>query len=190
MSSELKEKLVKFWERFNAIHSKAKEYFIWAEEYDEDLNTYIQPIKEHKDALDHIVRAYSKIVSGNEISSLDEKYVVDNLDKALGHIYRAFYDCSDILSIVLRKKISDELNKFDYNELISVWNKYPEVRQKLIELPNIFKDLRVSKDVAKIKDNILDEYQSHIKWLFEIYGELYVSVLPKAYANKKKKSKS
>ena len=186
MSNELEEKLANFWKRFNSIHSKAKEYFIWAEEYDEDLNTYIQPIKEHKDALDHIVRAYSKI-SSDAISSSDEKYVTDNLDKALGHIYRAFYDCSDILSIVLRKKISNELKRFDYNELVNVWDEYPKIKLKLIELPNDFKELRVGKDVASINDTILDEYQNRIKWLFDIYGVLCVSVLPKAYANKMKK---
>ena len=87
----------------------------------------------------------------------------------------------------MRKKISDELKRFDYNELVNVWDEYPKIKLKLIELPNDFKELRVGKDVASINDTILDEYQNRIKWLFDIYGVLCVSVLPKAYANKMKK---
>ena len=41
-----------------------------------------------------------------------EEYVEKNLDKALGHEYRAFFDTADWFSIQLRQKITNILSSY------------------------------------------------------------------------------
>ncbi len=188
MNVALNEEFQNFWAKFNDIHRRTKEYFILAEEYNENLETFIQPIKEHKDALEHIVRATSKCLNSNENCSEDDfEYIKANLDKALGHIYRAFYDCSDILSIVLRKKISEGLKPFTYEEIVEAWTGYSQIRERLIKIPSQFQELRIKKDIGKITNKFLDKYKAEIDWLFEVYETLYIKIIPRLYSNKKKK---
>lgn len=57
-----------FWSTFSKLHNMTKEMYIKSEEYDDDFCSIIQPIKEQRDALDHIVRSYQvlfDIESGN-----------------------------------------------------------------------------------------------------------------------------
>ena len=87
------------------------------------MQTYIQPMKEQKDAYEHLIWAYTKMYDVKNIASnLDEgendntpkntknqpsqepivQYVLSNLDKAIGHEFRAFYDTMDYLTIIIR----------------------------------------------------------------------------------------
>lgn len=180
------EKIFKdFWLDFCYIYNQAKELYILAEEYDDELSSFIQPIKEHKDALEHIVRAYFKYYSSpaDEATILNnDDYIVQNLSKAVGHAFRAFYDTADILSIILRERISVNLANHKYNEIVKIWSEYEDNRLVLIEMPKKFAKLRTEKDIAKgssKKVTMVKEYRENINTLFGIYDHFMKEIYPK-----------
>ncbi len=177
----MEKKLESFWSDFCYIYSQAKELYILAEEYDDELSSFIQPIKEHKDALEHIVRAYSKYYFSSTGANNDD-YIVQNLSKAVGHVFRAFYDTADILSIILRERLSLNLANHKYNEIIKIWPEYEHNRLILIDMPKKFAKLRNDKDIAKDsskKVTMVKEYRENIDTLFGIYDHFMKVIYPK-----------
>lgn len=178
----MKEFLDTFWREFTAIYTTTKELYILAEEYDDEFSSFIQPIKEQRDALEHIVRSYSRM--NGEVSQLsedDEEYVRKNLNKAIGHIFRAFFDCADVLSISLREKMSEQLRRFKYSQIIAVWPDYEDERIKLVDMPKKIAEMRQKKDIAKDEDimPMVNEYKANIDTLFNIYDTFMKKVYPK-----------
>lgn len=178
----MKEFLNSFWREFTAIYTTTKELYILAEEYDDEFSSFIQPIKEQRDALEHIVRAYSRM--NGEVSDLseeDQEYVRKNLNKAIGHIFRAFFDCADVLSISLREKMSQQLKDFRYSQIMSVWPEYERERLKLVDMPKKVAEMRQKKDIAKGEDIMVmvNEYKSNIDTLFNIYDTFMKKIYPK-----------
>lgn len=173
-----------FWKNFSYIQKKTKELYILVEEYDDDFNSFIQPIKEQRDALEHITRAldvYYDFENPYEITIENEEKIKRNLNSAIGHIFRAFFDSADVLSIELRKKLSDELKKYEYKEIVKVYPDYENDRKFLIELPSHFAKLRNKKDISdSVKEIILkvDTYYSEINTLFEIYNQYMKHMYP------------
>lgn len=170
---------LEFWNVFCKVHQKLKEFYIKSEEYDKDFSTILQPIKEQKDALEHIVRVYSKLLTGEK----DEKYIQDSFSKAIGHIYRAYYDTADIFTIILRERISDYLSIFSYKQITSVWGKekYEKERKYLIDINGKIADLRINKDIAN-KEETFNDYKDIIDHLFVIYKDVLLNVYPQLAA--------
>lgn len=173
-----------FWMDFCYIYNQSKELYILAEEYDDELSSFIQPIKEQKDALEHIVRAYSKYYSYSDssITETDKKYINQNLNKAIGHAFRAFYDTADVLSIILRERLSVNLANHSYNEIVNIWPEYEKNRRVLIDMPKEFADLRTKKDIAKSsseKSEMVKDYRDSIDTLFRIYNYFMKEIYPK-----------
>ena len=86
------------WKKIYQLHQKTKIYLLTAEEISENGDALIQPLKEHRDAYDHIVRIFAsttkKVPEGYDYYS----YIKGNLEKAYGHEYRAFFDTADWLN--------------------------------------------------------------------------------------------
>ena len=173
---------IDFWNNFTDLYFKTKEMYIKAEEYDDDFCSIMQPIKEQRDALDHIIRSYTELIKSNNGQTANQDYIQKNFDKALGHIYRAFYDTADILTIVLREHISKNLQGYSYKEIISVWDKYSEVRPQLIDVTKRIVALRLKKEIkssSKEQQKIFDEYKSIIDFLFKTLDTILIDVYPK-----------
>lgn len=171
-----------FWKKFTFIYTTTKELYILSEEYDDELSSFIQPIKEQRDALEHIVRAYSRMPGGVLVlSEDDQEYICKNLNKAIGHIFRAFFDCADVLSISLREKLSQQLKNFSYLQIVTVWPEYENERIKLIDMPKKIAKMRQKKDIAKDEDIIpmVNEYKESLNSLFDIYDTFMKRVYPK-----------
>lgn len=49
------------WKKIYQLHQKTKIYLLTAEEISENGDALIQPLKEHRDAYDHIVRIFASI---------------------------------------------------------------------------------------------------------------------------------
>src|SRR5271157_4774385 len=106
----------KLWEQIVVLHNTNKSFFIWCEENDVHLKSFLQPNNELKNAWEHAIRA-----KGNELGMTgvkDDKYIEFNLQKVLSHEYRAFFDICDWLSLILRQRIQDTLKPYD-NETIN-----------------------------------------------------------------------
>lgn len=88
------------------VHMYTKHYLLIAEELSEEGVAFLKPLKEHRDAYDHFSRIFALTL--NENNSLDDakSYILDNVKKAFGHEYRAFFDMADWFTYICRKYIS------------------------------------------------------------------------------------
>ena len=119
-----KPKINHYLNEISQVHMYTKHYLLIAEELSDDGMTFLQPLKEHRDAYDHISRIFALSLNDNNRSYNEEEYILDNIRKAFGHEYRAFFDMADWFTYICRKYIREELSfnikrkkyqeKFDY----------------------------------------------------------------------------
>lgn len=171
-----------FWDDFCRLHKEMKKIYILSEEHSKDFSCILQPIKEQRDALDHVVRAYSRIIDGSDAEA-DASYIEKNLSKAKGHLYRAYYDTADIFTIILREKIADYLSLFSYKQIISAWDKeeYNKEREYLIKVNKEIAELRIKKDVIETereREEVFSQYSRIIKHLFKLYELVLLEIYP------------
>lgn len=178
---DYQEEFRKFWEHYILIYESQKRIYMLAEEYDKEFSSFLQPIKEQKDSLDHIARAYKQYYNTEDLyNGIDS--VFDNLNKAIGHIFRAYYDSVDFLGIILRERISSNICNFTYPQIVSVWKDYEIYRKKLIEFPEKMTNLKLNKGIDKSSDEIkqrIKDYQKLIDELLEIFKIFMIDVYPK-----------
>lgn len=166
------------WETIVVVHNTNKALFIWCEENGIHLKSFLQPNNELKNAWEHVVRAKANELGiGPEPTNLD--YIKANLDKVLGHEYRAFFDICDWLSMNLRKRVIDHLGPYD-NETINavIPRYYTEIRPKTEQLCNEIAKLRTSKDIAREDDIIkhVHDYNAIISKLIEDLTNISTSI--------------
>lgn len=153
------------WKNICKIHLFTKHFILLAEELSLDGNTFFQPLKEHRDAYDHIVRVYAVKMGLKEVPNAGN-YIQENMSKALGHEYRAFFDAVDWFSIVLREKVNSVLEGKNFEDIRSRYSTYPEFKKMLIELPKEIADLREGKDIGNNMDlSMFDKIESYTKLL-------------------------
>lgn len=131
------------WSILCKIHILTKHYTLIAEECGFSMKSILQPMKEQKDAYEHIIRAYTKILESNDI-----EYAANNLVKAIGHEYRAFFDTIDYLMIIIRERIYNDLFPYTYEDIIKVYNDYPSFKSELDDLPFKIATFREKKDIG------------------------------------------
>lgn len=181
MESLFDEKYRELWIKIIDVHKKTKDLYLLSEEYAENLKMFIQPIKEMRDAYEHIVRAYDRIIEPKGSNEENEEYIKVNLDKALGHEYRAFFDTVDFLSITFRYKISEALKGYSYREIVEVYPEYANMAIRLTEIPEEIALLRKDKDIGKKTQisNIITKYKDIvIDELLCFYKTIYQQILP------------
>ena len=174
------EKYSVYWDAICKIYFLTKHYLILGEEMSDDFDTFLQPIKEHRDAFDHIARVYGQDFLDDGVADL-EKYQCENMNKAVGHVYRAFFDAADWLTYICRRKIREMLSGKTYKEIVSVYPQYKDLKSRLIEIPEEIAKIREKKDVSdeegvliqevETYKNLLDELLSSYKEIYNVFGE-------------------
>ena len=156
------------WKKIVEVHNEAKTLFLLAQELEQDdFLEYIQPIKEHRDAYEHVVRALANRLSF-EAQEPSEEYQRDSLKKALGHEYRAFFDSADWLSVLLREQITNTLNGYSRDCIDTVLPNYPsEIRIRVTEISEQVAKKRERKDISNA-----DEILTEVREYGQIVGEL------------------
>lgn len=151
------------------IHNFTKHYILLGEELSDNFETYLQPVKEFRDAYEHIVRVFAKCTGlGKSNDNMNkEEYVQKNLSKALGHEYRAFFDVADWFSIICRKRIYDMVQGYTYEQLCSKYPEYPTMKSRLYTISEEIADIRDKKDISS---NIFDEVNRYQYALVELLG--------------------
>lgn len=165
-----------YFDELSQVHMYTKHYLLISEEISEEGVTFLQPLKEHRDAYDHMVRIFT--LPMKEMGDFDvENYVLDNVKKAFGHEYRAFFDTADWLTYICRKYIREGLafsaGKKKYEE---IYGDFKEVKEFINEVPFIIAKYREEKGV-KNQERILNEvldYKKTINKLLEIYKKVKV----------------
>lgn len=177
---DLKEQEIKLLSNLSYVYLENKKYFIAAEEILDSLKFYLAPVVQHRDALDHIMRAYQecdkyKTREENEKLSI-YKERVRQLDKALGHELRAFFDIADFICINIRFYIADKLKRVSLKKINKVWVDYKNIKQKVYEF---------SESIAKVRQyrgssiESVNEYGEILDELLIIYKEFVLQIEPK-----------
>lgn len=168
------QKISHYLDEISQIHMYTKHYLLIAEEISEEGITFLQPLKEHRDAYDHLVRIFALPMKDD--TALDtEKYILDNVKKAFGHEYRAFFDMADWFTYICRKYIREELSfsskRKKYEEK---YDDYQETKAFINEVPYLIAKYREEKDVSNhepILSEVL-EYKKTMEKLLEIYKQV------------------
>lgn len=163
-----------YWESICQIYFLTKHYLILAEELSEEFDTFLQPVKEHRDAFDHIARVYGYKYLQSEIKNVDV-YRSENMNKAVGHVYRAFFDTADWLSYICRKKIRQLLSGKTREEILAVYPSYDGLKSMLNEIPIAIANIRKNKDVSDDITVLVREvegYRAILDKLLKAYSEL------------------
>lgn len=167
-------KLEDYWKDICSIHLLTKHYTLLAEELSLDGNTFLQPMKEHRDAYDHIIRVISVKLGISKVSNAQD-YMLNNMNKALGHEYRAFFDTADWMAMIIKERLNELLIGKKRHEIEDKFPDYPEFKQRLLDLPEKIAKIRESKDIGKNKVSIYDEincYQDILDSLISDYKAL------------------
>lgn len=155
------------------IHNFTKHYILLGEEFSEDFVSYLQPIKEFRDAYEHFMRIFTVCTKLNSDKNVDgEAYIRSNLNKALGHEYRAFFDVADWFAITCRKRINELLKDYSYEHICEIYPQYPKVRIRLYEISTEIANIREQKDISSNIFNEVNRYQYILVELLGYYREL------------------
>lgn len=144
-----------------------KRWYLQAEESGIDLKTgsFLQPWQEIRASYDHLARAFDcDLESGhNNSEEVDDKfdYISLQLDKAMGHQYRAFFDTSDFLGMQMRKRAIEALSEFSTSQISkAIPNYYSEIRPQFEDFNRDIAKLRGSKDIGKT-GKIIEEAEQY-----------------------------
>lgn len=166
----------RYWDSICQIYFLTKHYLLLAEELSDDFDTFLQPVKEHRDAFDHIARVYGYKFLQNDITDV-ETYRRENMNKAVGHAYRAFFDTADWLSYICRQKIRQMLDGKTYDEIVLQYPSYPDAKKLLLEAPASIAKIRENKDISDNANELVkevSEYKTILDQLLDIYQEISV----------------
>ena len=162
-----------FWQRLVEIHNCTKSFILKAEEVDPQHEFYFPPLIQQRDALDHIVRAATVWVQPPEKhSTKSPDYIRIQMDKAIGHAYRALFDAVDWLSIIYRERIREHVSLYSRATILKVLpNYYPKIIPRIEEISLKIADLRNAKDVGT-GSNMLDNITKYTQLIDELEGFL------------------
>lgn len=170
-----KDEISHYLNEMSQVHMFTKHYLLIAEEISEEGVTFLQPLKEHRDAYDHLIRVFTLAIKPD--SELDvEQYILDNIKKAFGHEYRAFFDMADWFTYICRKYVREELSfhskRKKYKEK---FDDFESVKKFINEVPYMIAKYREEKDVSN-HEPILSEvtdYKNTIDRLLDIYKRVH-----------------
>lgn len=154
------------------IHNCTKHYIILGEEISPDFETYLQPIKEFRDAYEHLIRCIAVEYDIADLDNDKNNYILNNLDKTLGHEYRAFFDTADWFCVICRDNINNIVSKYTYEEICLKYTKYPEVKKRIFDISLKIADIRSDKDISSDIIDKVNEYQYIMKELLSYYRDL------------------
>lgn len=161
------------------IHEYTKKLTLLGEEFGKDFLGFYQPIKELKDAYEHIIRAKSQELGLRVLDSATglsaEDYILSNYRKALSHEYRAFFDTADFLSVTIRGKIIQALNSYPISAIkVAIPEYYSEHRTRIDAITYEIAEYRSIKDIGKLGITLptVEKYANACEELINIYRNI------------------
>jgi hypothetical protein len=170
------------------LYAQTKRLILTAEELDPELRSCIPIIKELRDAFDHLMRYVSDYFTENPKGP---EYQDAQLDKALGHVFRASYDAMDSLAILLKLRLHKAMTTHSHEAITVVFPEYFNTHiVKLREIDNKVIESRRFKDVGGYTPEHLDEYLNFLDQLQKICIEAESRVTEMVRFDKAQKNKS
>lgn len=155
--------------RIASLYRDAKMIILYAEEVDPTISANIQIVKELRDALDHVMRVFINKSSGDLGNG---SYGLAQVDKAIGHVYRAAFDALDGTVLSLKIKINDCLIKYDKAVIKEVLPEYWNYKILLNSLCGQISENRGNKDVEKNHETLFDKYIAEVEELKKAYDAI------------------
>lgn len=171
---ELERRDIQYKQELQEVYNAYKKLFIRAEEKLEEMNFFVAPMLEHRDAIDHLMR-YFNLTSGKAMS----EEALKQLDKALGHEYRAYFDVADYICITVRSKIAESLKGISKRKIQSIWKEYSDIRQKVTKTSEAIAQIRYNRSG---KMDSVKEYEKVLEDIFEIYDDFICHIEPRLHA--------
>lgn len=152
------------------VYTETKNLFIESEELLPEMRFFAAPTLEHRDALEHIMR-YMKMTSDRNNSD-----AIKQLESALGHEIRAYFDTADYVSISVRDEIRKCLKRISTRKIKKNWSDYADIKEKLVTISNEIADIRKQKsgDMESV-----ERYKSVIQDILDIYKNFVTKVEPR-----------
>lgn len=152
-----------------SVHLLTKHYLLIAEEIAPEGTLLLQPLKEHRDAYEHLTRIFSLAVrTESDLPESVEYYIHENLDKAFGHEYRAFFDTVDWLTYMCRKYIRETLSQSTVRIKYSSQFDFSYTQKFINDLPFKIAKYREKKDVSNNKNRLLNEVHEYKEVIEEL----------------------
>lgn len=177
------------WKELCFLYLHTKNAVIKAEECGLETKAFLQPIIETRDAFDHIIRVAVFSYSGEKTESDNPNYGHINYSKARDHLYRAFCDASEHLSLKYRELILNTLEGYT-NDIISkcLPEYYPKLRPRIEEIEEEIAKLRMDKDIGKLSSNEnINKFADILEEIRSIYKQISQSKPSLIEAKKKDK---
>jgi hypothetical protein len=148
------------------LYSKTKKFILRAEQVDPQSRSNIAIFKEQRDALDHVMRAlWDYFDQGKE---QDETYLLEQIGKARGHLFRAAYHALDGAGISFKLRIAEAMQGIS-NEAISAV--HPDYYKHVVEINKIDSQIvehRKAKDIGRTTMQNMDDYSAVVDRLAEL----------------------
>lgn len=156
------------------LYIQAKGLILYSEEIDPESRSNLQVIKELRDANDHLMRVVAARLADNLPSGVNDvqNYCHSNLDKAIGHVYRAAFDALDGTILSLREKVAKILDAYPQEVIKAVIPEYWQIRVSLDELTNRIAANRATKDVGADIFSTLEQYVRDTELIKQFYSQL------------------
>lgn len=155
------------------LYAQAKVLILYSEEIDPGARSNVQVIKELRDANDHLMRVLAARLSATPPTGASELgYCEKNLDKAIGHVYRAAFDSLDGTVMSLRERIAKILESYPLAAIKEVIPNYWELRTKLDVLTKDVASHRAAKDVAGNVAETLNLYVQDTEQVKGFYSQI------------------
>jgi chromosome segregation ATPase len=167
------------WTNIVRLQQEIKRLSVLAAENQIDSQEFLQPILEQRSALDHICRAKAA-ETGLFSKAPGSDYVEKQYDKAIGHLYRAFFDVADWLGLTIKEKILELATPYDADVIQDVMPEYyRDVRPRIEGLIQEVADIRSDKDIGQTNTSLIkqvDEYAKKVRELLDMYAKLLPKV--------------
>ncbi len=156
------------WVKIINLYHNLRKMIIRAEELGIKTDDFLQPVLEQRDAFDHFMRAKA-VEIGLDEKEKKEKYIEQQYEKVIGHLYRAFFDAADWLGVTIKESILDIINPHSNECIKSVIPTYYTItKPRIIKISTEISDIRTRKDIGKSGNSLLDEVSQY----YDIVNEL------------------
>jgi hypothetical protein len=153
------------------LYVQVKTLVLYSEEIDPHSKSNIQTIKEFRDAFDHTMAAFHKKlhhVGGVE----DEASFSENIDKAIGHVFRAGFDALDGTQISLKEMIEATVRPYSAAILTEVLPNYWNLKREIAKIGESFAKHRAAKDLSSNIVGVIEAYIVDVDRLKVIHEQI------------------
>lgn len=176
MLDNLDEKEVEKLKQISEIYVQAKALICYAEEIDPDSKSNIQVINELRYAFDHLIRVFYRKLLPENNDTLPDDYFQKNLEKVIGHVYRAGFDALDGIVLSIKYKINKELEGIPSDIITNVFPDYYNIKIKVLELSENVARHREKKDIGQDIIRLYDDYVEDVEKLKGDYKKTVIAI--------------